>query len=124
MADRTKIKTSEDETKVLEPASLQAALDSLMGEAVHGRAFVRCVATVATHTRARTHFPWARRMPALAPPYPPLTPSTLHCSPSGTEDVVRVYAEAETRSAADALAAKAARAAYDHAGGVGPAPEA
>ncbi|XP_037093151.1 LOW QUALITY PROTEIN: phosphoacetylglucosamine mutase-like [Pollicipes pollicipes] len=42
--------------------------------------------------------------------------------PSGTEDVVRVYAEAETRAAADQLAHQVAEAVYRHAGGVGPAP--
>ena len=42
--------------------------------------------------------------------------------PSGTEDVVRVYAEATTSDLADSLAAKVARAIYDHAGGVGDPP--
>ena len=42
--------------------------------------------------------------------------------PSGTEDAVRVYAEAETQAAADALAADVARAVYDLAGGVGARP--
>ena len=42
--------------------------------------------------------------------------------PSGTEDVVRMYAEAQTREAADALAAAVARLVHAHAGGVGPAP--
>ena len=38
---------------------------------------------------------------------------------SGTEDVVRVYAEAATREGADALAREVARAVHAHAGGVG-----
>lgn len=42
--------------------------------------------------------------------------------PSGTEDAVRVYAEADTQEGADALAAEVARAVYDLAGGVGPRP--
>ena len=42
--------------------------------------------------------------------------------PSGTEDVVRVYAEAAEQAAADALAAAVARAVHDHAGGVGARP--
>ena len=42
--------------------------------------------------------------------------------PSGTEDVVRVYAEASTVELADELAAKVAQAIYDHANGVGDAP--
>ena len=42
--------------------------------------------------------------------------------PSGTEDVVRVYAEAHTQEAADALAAAVAKLVHAHAGGVGPEP--
>ena len=42
--------------------------------------------------------------------------------PSGTEDVVRVYAEARTQADADALALVAAQAVYDIAGGVGDRP--
>jgi len=42
--------------------------------------------------------------------------------PSGTENVVRVYAEASTQEAADALATAVAAAAYEHAGGVGDLP--
>ncbi|RDD37516.1 Phosphoacetylglucosamine mutase [Trichoplax sp. H2] len=44
--------------------------------------------------------------------------------PSGTEDVVRVYAEAETRSLTDELAYAVANKVYDFAGGVGPRPQA
>ena len=42
--------------------------------------------------------------------------------PSGTEDVVRVYAEATTQQAADALAREVARHVYATAGGVGGVP--
>ena len=42
--------------------------------------------------------------------------------PSGTEDAVRVYAEAPTQDQADDLALKVSRAVYDRAGGVGPMP--
>ncbi|KAL6745648.1 hypothetical protein V8C86DRAFT_1705972 [Haematococcus lacustris] len=42
--------------------------------------------------------------------------------PSGTEDIVRVYAEAESQLAADELAAAICQAVYDLAGGVGPRP--
>ena len=42
--------------------------------------------------------------------------------PSGTEDVVRVYAEASGQAAADALALEIARAVHDLAGGVGARP--
>ncbi|XP_049880653.1 phosphoacetylglucosamine mutase [Pectinophora gossypiella] len=43
--------------------------------------------------------------------------------PSGTEDVVRVYAEADTQESADKLAAQVAQAVFDLAGGVGDRPE-
>ena len=42
--------------------------------------------------------------------------------PSGTEDAVRVYAEARTQAAADELAAQVARAVHDCAAGVGARP--
>lgn len=42
--------------------------------------------------------------------------------PSGTEDVVRVYAEAETRGATDALAHAVSLAVFNLAGGVGSPP--
>lgn len=44
--------------------------------------------------------------------------------PSGTEDVVRVYAEADTQANADELAYKVGLAVYDKAGGVGDKPQA
>ncbi|CAD0205498.1 unnamed protein product [Chrysodeixis includens] len=43
--------------------------------------------------------------------------------PSGTEDVVRVYAEADTQLNADKLAAEVAQAVFELAGGVGARPE-
>lgn len=42
--------------------------------------------------------------------------------PSGTEDVVRVYAEAETAADTAKLAAEVALVTYQFAGGVGPEP--
>lgn len=42
--------------------------------------------------------------------------------PSGTEDVVRIYAEAATREDADNLCLKAMQAVHDLAGGVGERP--
>ncbi len=43
--------------------------------------------------------------------------------PSGTEDVVRVYSEAETKEDADKLNLDVRCAVYDLAGGVGDRPE-
>ena len=42
--------------------------------------------------------------------------------PSGTEDVVRVYAESDTQENADNLALEVANAVYEMAGGVGDKP--
>lgn len=42
--------------------------------------------------------------------------------PSGTEDAVRVYAEADTQAAADSLAREVAQLVFDRAGGVGNRP--
>ena len=42
--------------------------------------------------------------------------------PSGTEDVVRVYAEADTREAVDSLAREVSQIVYDLAGGIGERP--
>lgn len=43
--------------------------------------------------------------------------------PSGTEDVVRIYAEADTQENADKLAIEVATVVYNTAGGVGKRPE-
>ena len=43
--------------------------------------------------------------------------------PSGTEDVVRVYAEASTQENTDSLAVQVACAVYEQAGGVGDRPK-
>ena len=43
--------------------------------------------------------------------------------PSGTEDVVRIYAEAETQQLCDDLAWGVSDVVYDHLGGVGDRPK-
>ena len=48
--------------------------------------------------------------------------SFLFYRPSGTEDVVRVYAEAENPADVEKLAAQVSLAVYQLAGGVGPEP--
>jgi len=47
----------------------------------------------------------------------------LFYRPSGTEDVVRIYAEADTQLHADRLAVEVATVVYDTADGVGKRPE-
>jgi phosphoacetylglucosamine mutase len=44
------------------------------------------------------------------------------CRPSGTEDIVRVYAEADTQANADQLALQVASVVHHLAGGVGSPP--
>ncbi|TKW14182.1 hypothetical protein SEVIR_5G151000v4 [Setaria viridis] len=68
--DRSSIVTTDAETKVSQPSSLQELIDKETANYTHGRCFVR---------------------------------------PSGTEDVVRVYAEASTQVEADSLAKSVAR---------------
>ncbi len=67
VADKSKLKCSEDETYLVEPASLQEKLNQAMQSVKNGRCFVR---------------------------------------PSGTEDVVRIYAEASTKEEVDVVVAK------------------
>ncbi|KAF0719797.1 Aste57867_796 [Aphanomyces stellatus] len=84
IADRTVVKTTEDETACLAPDSLKDAVEALVAAAgPQARAFVR---------------------------------------PSGTEDAVRVYAEAQTEEGANDLALKVAQAVHAHAAGLGDAP--
>jgi len=68
--DRSSIVTTDAETKVSQPSSLQELIDKETANYTHGRCFVR---------------------------------------PSGTEDVVRVYAEASTQMEADSLARSVAQ---------------
>jgi len=81
--DRTIVTVTDDETKVIEPAALQTAIDEAVAKYGGGRAFAR---------------------------------------PSGTEDVVRVYAEAASQDDADKLALDVANAIFTHAKGTGDAP--
>eukprot|EP00897_Mesotaenium_endlicherianum_P002918 jgi/Mesen1/2654/ME000167S01806 len=83
VADRTKIETTDAETRVVAPAGLQDAIAAAAAEHERGRAFVR---------------------------------------PSGTEDVVRVYAEAASQASADALAQAVALHVHRLAGGSGAPP--
>jgi phosphoacetylglucosamine mutase len=84
VADRLALCCVDDESRLVAPEELQAAIDALaVAAGPSSRAFVR---------------------------------------PSGTEDVVRVYAESATVEDADKLALDVARAVYDLAGGVGTRP--
>lgn len=84
VSDRNVIQTTDAERKCVEPAGLQAAIDSVVAKFNKGRSFVR---------------------------------------PSGTEDVVRVYAEADSQANADQLAHQVSIKVYELAGGVGSLPQ-
>lgn len=84
VADRRLIDTNDTETRVVNPAGLQEAIDALVSQYRRARSFVR---------------------------------------PSGTEDVVRVYAEADTQENADTLAHQVSLAVHRLAGGVGDQPQ-
>ena len=81
--DRSMIITNDNETKALQPLTLQPALDESMSSMKSSRAFVR---------------------------------------PSGTENVVRIYAESSTPKEANALATLAALHVHRLCHGVGPPP--
>ena len=84
VADRSALVTNNDDSRLVKPLPLQAAIDDFLPEyGDHARAFVR---------------------------------------PSGTEDVVRVYAEATSQALAEDLAHHVALAVYDLANGVGSRP--
>ncbi|KAL7579883.1 hypothetical protein ACA910_004892 [Epithemia clementina (nom. ined.)] len=92
VADRTIIKTNENETKCLAPAMVQGELDQAIQQIIKDSGSANAV--------ARTFI-----------------------RPSGTEDVVRIYAEASTRAEADRLAAMAAAIVHRFCDGVGDLPK-
>jgi len=83
---------------------------------VMDRAVVECTAD-----ETRTTAP-ASLQPALDALMVRFPQGRCFVRPSGTEDVVRVYAEAETQAQADELALLTAQAAHEHAGGKGDKP--
>jgi len=95
VADRTVITTNNSETAATAPSSLQPALQAAMD------------ATASSE----------RRVGAADGPKP-----RCFVRPSGTEDAVRVYAEARTREGADALASEAMALLHKLCGGVGAPP--
>lgn len=93
VADRTVIRTNDNETAAVAPEALQKALQSAMD------------AMAAEENRD-------------VGPKP-----RCFVRPSGTEDAVRVYAEANTQSGADSLASEAMALIYKLCGGVGSPPD-
>lgn len=84
--DRTKITTTDAERRVVQPAGLQDRINALVSSVPRGMVMHRLQACC-----------------------DPLT-GRAFVRPSGTEDIVRVYAEATTQAAADELAARVAEA--------------
>jgi len=100
VGDRSIIRTDESEARAVAPPRLQPALDSAM-EALDGR--------------SRSGIPSGGG--AVAP-----ARSRCFVRPSGTENAVRVYAEASTQADADGLASEAAALVHGLCGGVGRTP--
>jgi phosphoacetylglucosamine mutase len=100
--DRSVIRTNDSETRATAPSNLQPALDAAMA------ASDAAAAAVGNSS--------GRQRRAV------LVPSRCFVRPSGTENAVRVYAEAPTQDAADALASEAALLLHKLCGGVGDPP--
>ena len=96
--DRSVIRTNDSETRATAPSNLQPALDAAM--AASDAALRKGGGQNQQH----------------------LAPSRCFVRPSGTENAVRVYAEASTQDAADALASEAAALLHRLCGGVGDPP--
>lgn len=91
--DRTIIHCNEDETRCVAPTTIQPAIDEVVKKVPKGRSFVRLGRGGGASSR-----------------------------PSGTENVVRVYAEAETMEEALEVSKAVERIVYDCANGVGERP--
>ena len=93
VADRRAIKTTNAETRVAAPTGLQQAIDASMAQYPEG---------------ACRWLPFGSNRDAQCDILPPLRlaehAGRAFVRPSGTEDVVRVYAEAATQAGADELA--------------------
>ena len=103
-------------TSIVEWGALYAELPSRqLKQRVRSRALLQCNAT---ETRLLEPMALQAKLDTLAA----AAAGRAFVRPSGTEDVVRVYAEAPTRGAADALALDVRRAVFDLAGGMGERP--
>ena len=100
-----------DEEQLVLPLSLSKATYSTLDG-------VSRAALVPTAPKTRTTAPDALQ-PALDALMAKTPKGRCFVRPSGTEDVVRVYAEAATQAEADELALLTAQAAWTHAGGKG-----
>ena len=97
VVDRSMIQTNDNETKAINPPSLQPALEDAMAALVK------------------------EQNEAVVGHQLPIRPRAF-VRPSGTENVVRVYAEASTQLDADLLASEAAAIVYKLCNGVGVIP--
>ncbi len=99
VANRNVITTTDAERKVVKPEGLQAKIDETVKKFTDGRSFVR-------YFKLNNNFK-------------PFSNHFLCFRPSGTEDIVRVYAEADTQDNADQLAYEVGLLVHELAGGVG-----
>ena len=101
--DRNVVQTTDAERICVKPEGLQDAINETVSKFPHGRSFVRYF----------KNENWHYNLPIY---------TGLIFRPSGTEDVVRVYAEADTKSNADQLAYEVGLLVHKIAGGVGEPP--
>ena len=107
--DRSMIVCNDNETQVLEPVGLQSRLLSLYQtnhEDLEGEKAEGDPSSVTATTTTTVKIELGR----------------CFVRPSGTENVVRIYAEAKTREMADALALSAVRIVHEDCHGTGPLP--
>ena len=124
MADRAVIKTADAERKVIQPEGLQASIDQAVKVVPLGQAVpTRCRALVTLLSRwcrnaDGCHVGPCQLCTVFGPPVLPPAAGRSFVRPSGTEDVVRVYAEAHTQQQADDLAKQVACFVSEQAGAI------
>ncbi|CAI8033192.1 Phosphoacetylglucosamine mutase [Geodia barretti] len=114
--DRMVVKTTDFERNCVSPEGLQEAIDTLVASKPRARSFVRCYIQ-----QLKLHVSWLK-ISEVKRKNSENSRWVSHIQPSGTEDVVRVYAEAETQALADELTVQVAAKVFDLAGGTGETP--
>lgn len=124
--DRNVITTTNAERHCLTPVGLQEEIDKVVSKYPKGRSFVRykilyllCTKSSKIQSMRNTFIKNIRHMYIL---FQLCSNHDTFFRPSGTEDIVRIYAECENSSNVDVLATEVASLVYKLAGGVGPEP--
>lgn len=112
--DRNIISTNDNETRVLKPIELQSALDNLVSSMISSSLSSSSSSAVSEANSNQSSSSITKHDPKVI--------MRTFVRPSGTENVVRIYAEAPTQKDADELATHAAALVYRFCGGVGDCP--